>query len=365
MQIDFHHATTYVIARFSGMTHSNAAIVAHAAQYVDDATNDTLIRFSNQAMYKRIASAHKMIDYRNLPGLANHQVWIPFHFLPGNEGKPASENPDADFRHKIICRPNSPIAQDMVKACIKDKHKPNALHRLGITMHVYADTWAHQGFAGINDKINLVKEVKDEQQNPDPGLLTRVKDYFSDKFDEKTSEFIGGALPLGHGAALSYPDRPFLKWHYTNGEGQFIERDNPKDFIEAANHLCIAMRRFQAGDADADIPGLATADREQLNQMFQNTLDEDGDTRHKIWLKAIADGEFSFGAEKLTYIAKGKGSWKHQAIGDTRNKQLKSQTFEFTPAFMHSDWKYFHDALMAHRFAVIHDILPRYGICAA
>ena len=30
-----------------------------------------------------------------------------------------------------------------------------------------------------------------------------------------------------------------------------------------------------------------------------------------------------------------------------------------------SNWKRFHDALQAHRFDLIHDILPRYGISAA
>lgn len=365
MQIDFHHAVTYVVARLSGFGHAKAEIIAHSAQYVDDATNDGLIRFDNQAMFQRIASAHKMIDYKNIQKLANHQVWIPFHFLPGNEGLPAGQNPDADFRHKIVCRPNSFVAQEMVRACINDQHKPNALHRLGITMHVFADTWAHQGFAGINDKINLVRDVLDENNQPDPSLLEQVKNYFLDRFDEAQSQFVGGLLPLGHGAALSYPDRPYLKWHYTNGEGAHVERDNPKDFITAADEMCKAMRRFQLGDADANVAGLSPSSRDQLDTMMRNTVEESGDKRHQTWLKAIANGEFGFPEEKLHYVAKGVGSWKYQAIKDTRSKQLKNQTFAYHPSFLDSNWKHFHDALQAHRFTVIHEILPRYGICAA
>ena len=34
-------------------------------------------------------------------------------------------------------------------------------------------------------------------------------------------------------------------------------------------------------------------------------------------------------------------------------------------SFLISDWKMFHDALQAHRFEVIHEILPKYGISAA
>lgn len=76
MQIDFHHAVTYVLARLAGFEHAKADVVAYAAQYVDDATNEGLIHFTNGAMYKRTSSAHKMLDYKNFADLANRQVWI-------------------------------------------------------------------------------------------------------------------------------------------------------------------------------------------------------------------------------------------------------------------------------------------------
>ena len=39
MQIDFHHAVTYVAARLAGFSANDAGIIAHSAQYVDDAVN--------------------------------------------------------------------------------------------------------------------------------------------------------------------------------------------------------------------------------------------------------------------------------------------------------------------------------------
>ena len=50
MQIDFHHATTYVVARLAGFPQPQAATVAHASQYVDDATCAGMIRFDNGAV---------------------------------------------------------------------------------------------------------------------------------------------------------------------------------------------------------------------------------------------------------------------------------------------------------------------------
>jgi hypothetical protein len=54
MQIDFHHATTYVAARIAGFSHGEADIIAYAAQYVDDATSSRAVCFDNKAVYARI-----------------------------------------------------------------------------------------------------------------------------------------------------------------------------------------------------------------------------------------------------------------------------------------------------------------------
>ena len=367
MQIDFHHGVTYVIARLAGFKHKEASIVAHCAQYVDDATNGGQIKFDNNAMYKRIYSAHKHVDYRHLHELSNHQVWIPFHFLPGNNHKPAGENPDGTFIQKLICCPNSFVAKDMVRKCIKGKKEEYGLHRLGITMHVYADTWAHQGFAGVNHKVNNITDIKDKNGVLDPSIIESVANYFGDGWDSIQSKFVGSALPLGHGAALSYPDMPYLKWSYVDGLGNTIERDNPKDFLEAADNMCIAMKCYINGNYDSNnIGGLPKDDKDKIASMFNDIDDKDGDQRHNRWLDAIKKGAFSFGAEEsVDYIAKGENSWKDIAIGTKKSKDTGEETFTYNPAFLKSDWKLFHDALQAHRFCVLHDILPKYGICAA
>ncbi|RMH37316.1 MAG: hypothetical protein D6690_02815 [Nitrospirae bacterium] len=355
MQIDFHHAVTYVIARLAGLSHPKANVVAYCAQYVDDATNGGTVKFDNGAMYHRISSAHKMLDYRNSKALKNRHVWLPFHFLPGNDGLPAGKAPRGGFHKRLVCRPNSSVAQDMVRACLEDKKKPYGLYRLGVTMHVFADTWAHQGFAGINHKLNEAHDIESEDKQFDARFYEKIANFF-----------ISEAFPLGHGAVLSYPDRPYLKWSYTNGLGERIERDNPKDFLEAANEMCKTMRRWQLGDPDAQVDGLPREDEKKIDALLRTTKLESGDERHAVWLKKIAEGHFSFGPTKLTYIPKGKGSWKHQALG-TREwvDDPDDEPFHYTPSFLTSHWKMFHDALQAHRFDILHDILPKYGICAA
>lgn len=352
MQIDFHHAVTYVAARLANFDHDQAAIIAHCAQYVDDATDGGVIEFTNGAKYVRTSSAHKMLDYRNFEALANHLVWIPFHFLPGNGGMPPGEDPPGTFIDKLRCLPDSPVARDMLRSCIEARTRRWGLHRLGITMHVYADTWAHQGFAGVNHVINEAHELTGADGMPDKSLLDRLLGYF-----------IGGALPLGHGAVLSNPDRPWLKWGYTDGRGRKIVRDNPTDFVNAADAMCRAMWRFRLGDADAEVPGLPERDREIVDRLIRSVQDPDGERRHAIWCEAIAEGAFSFGRARIAYVAKGPGSWKRAAFGP--QSRLDDDEYVYDPKFLVSDWKMFHDALQEHRFEVVHAILPRYGISTA
>lgn len=365
MQIDFHHAVTYVAARLAGFEHARAEIIAYSAQYVDDATNTGYVAFDNRSMYYRTASAHKMLDYKNFDELANHHAWIPFHFLPGNNGLPPEQGQDLSFIDKIICTPNSHVAREMVRECIRRRSDAHALQRLGITMHAYVDTWAHQGFAGITHKVNDTSDLRNSDDHTDHSLKHSIGNYFGETFDAFKSRFVGDALPLGHGSVLSHPDKPFLRWSYVNGLGKEIVRDNPTDFLEAAEYMCKALQCFRAGDPDMQAPGLPAGDRQKMDELLRNTRAEDGEARHKVWLAAIQDGVFSFGAAQLEYIPKGVNSWKHAALNTTEFRDEGNEIFPYQPAFLNSNWKRFHDALQTHRLYVEHDLLPKYGICAA
>jgi len=360
MQIDFHHTVTYVAARAADFDHYEAETIAYCAQYVDDAVKTGTITFQNKAMYDRICSAHKMADYRNMEALANHRVWLPFHFLPGNGGKNAGENQGQKFVEKIICTKDSPVAKDMIKACIKDQYKPFGLHRLGITMHVYADTWAHRDFAGINNEINDISDLKDESGaafNP-KDMLSR---FFGNFFDRAASKLVGDVLPLGHGAALCFPDLPYLKWSYKNRNGEILQRNNTDDFIEAADKMCQAMEKYKANNDKAKVTGLSSEYRNKIKNMFEQFTQEEGDERHSRWLSAIRGGNFPFDAVNLEYQPEGKKSWKQKALGTSKD----SAAYPWNKSFLKSDWKLFHDALLDHRFTLLHDILPKYGICGA
>lgn len=393
MQIDGHHTATYVAARIAGFSHKDAEKVSYAAQYVDDATNAGIVQFTeSDYLYSRIASAHKMIDYDNFVDVENHLAWIPFHFLPGNGSLPHGEEPDGGELEKLVCRPDSYIARDMLRRAVLDRDHPRALHRLGIAMHVYADTFAHQGFVGSLCTANQAKGLTSGDSALDDRIKAHTKkelwtaikgnvksfSHFAGQvvglvWREKRwpSKFVANFMrdkPVGHAAADVFPDQPYLKWQYIDHKNKEIKRDNPSIFMDAMEMMVRAMQAWRAGDQSMTLEvqsGVGDADRAVIDRLFRSSVQIDGEERRQDWLDAIGQGEFSFGSEVPIYIGKGASSWKESALGTIKVTDSGFERFQYSEAFLTSDWKLFHDALQIHRSDVVHEILPRYGICAA
>jgi hypothetical protein len=362
MQIDFHHAVTYVATRLAGFGHQDACTVAHASQYVDDATTDGPLTFGTGERYVRVTSAHKTFDIRiNSDHADNRLVWVPFHFLPGNDAPPAGSSPDDAFAHRMMCKPDSAVARAMMRDCIERQSPAFALHRLGIALHTYVDTWAHQQFVGMVCELNRLATLRIE---PDPAYSKT--DIFRELNSGMTrlKAHIAGHLPVGHAAALTCPDMPFLKWSFVRENGQTVERDNPSDFLAATRGMFNMARRYLAKDFSLPDAELPAEDLALIDKLLRGTILIAGEDRHPIWLEAIRQGRFSFGPAEVTYVDQGPQSWKMQALGEDPDDE-DGVSFVFTEKFLGSDWKNFHDAVQHHRLFILHDLLPKVGLCAS
>jgi hypothetical protein len=242
---------------------------------------------------------------------------------------------------------------------LRDRDKLYSLHRLGITAHVFVDTWAHQGFAGVNHEVNHVQLIEGPDSRFGETFLEKLENFFGEKIQ-------GVVPPLGHGPALSLPDMPYLNWSYTDGLGRRIERDNTTDFTTAADELYKIFKRWLSKNPDdEDVDGMPKDQLETIHHMLATIKDPTGEHRHAVWLESISKDAFGFGGVDLVYLAKGVNSWKHHALGTTEHIDGRTDVFDFKASFLQSHWKMFHDAAKAHRLAVVGDILPHYGICAA
>ncbi|MBM9536319.1 hypothetical protein JWG43_04465 [Desulfobulbus alkaliphilus] len=244
------------------------------------------------------------------------------------------------------------MARQMVRETIVDQDRPYGLHRLGVAMHVYADTWSHQGFAGVLHTINRVSYAR---ETGDSGVFSSGLASFINEVLNRT------VPPLGHARANVLPDIPFLEWQYRNGHRELIVRNNAEQFCQAAEWMYRAMKRYLLRDPFAEVGGIEQQDMDKIRNLFTGLKERSGSKRHAAWIRTIAENPFSFGAEEVAYPGKGPGSWKEQALGSALDQPL----YRWDPGFLKSNWKLFHDALQAHRLYVINDLLPRYGICAA
>jgi len=355
MNIDFHYGVIYVVTRLAGFDQAEAQTIAHACQYVDDSTVPGVLEFEGGQSYDRFASAHEMLDYKNTQNSRDKLVWAPFHFLPAGQGETLEE--------KSVCHPNSEIAQKMVKRAIEGRNAENGLHRLGVTLHVYVDTWAHQHFTGTISAHNVVTSLKSDDHHPDT-LLGTLKSYVGAAEDAAESEVIDLISKLGHGAALHFPDLPWAKWEYVNGHGIPISRENLGIFLDAANMAHKAARGFRSGNVDyLEEDGLPEEAQTALRGQFESNRSENPEERLAVFKKAVGEGAIPGIHEQLpAYVAKGPDSWKHAATGITETDTDGDNKPKWSENFEQSDYRKFHDAVKEHRFVVMQEILPAHGV---
>ena len=176
MHIDIHYFGTYAMARIAGLRHEACQTIATAAQFVDANDRAETIEFEDGGEIHIVPTAHPLFHMKNTELFERDQrmVWLPFHFLPGNEGKTISE--------RLVCRQNSEIAREMISHCLSLADKEYGLQLVGIAAHVYADTFSHYGFSGVSSRWNRVRGDSITLQNDD-----RDKDA-EDRFQQKYGE---------------------------------------------------------------------------------------------------------------------------------------------------------------------------------
>lgn len=249
-----------------------------------------------------------------------------------------------------------------MRRAIEQRTADNGLHRLGVTLHTYVDTWAHQGFPGIKSDFNSVSHLVAEDCTHLQWYeyLKRATEHLA---DEAKSDVLARAFPLGHGAALHYPDQQRANWTYTNGKGDVVRRVNLPDFISAADMACRAVQGYVGGNGDFEkLPGLSTPQRAAVEELLSTNRSTDEQERLEGLHAAMESGQIPGLQETLpAYVAKGEGSWKHLATGieaedDGKVAPVWSLTFE------KSDYRKFHDATKEHRFFVTQEVLLPIGL---
>jgi hypothetical protein len=381
MDRDMHYYGTYALARAAGIAREPALRIAMAAEYVDDSDRASgVVLHPAGARFEHETTAHHPSDLGPNNDLDDQiRVWVPFHFVPGAEG--------ADFAQRLICRKDSAVAREMVAHHLDEADRDYAAEVIGMTAHVYADTFAHYGFSGVSSHLNRVDGLKIEMFGPNPlleRLDTKLGSFFArfgsqggllEDFRGMATRVINGTVSsaaeaatdfkrmgaLGHGAVATFPDQPFLRWRYSYeradlwGDGAVVvDRNNPGDFLEGSRALHAMFKEFAVRRPDLADPA-ARRDFDAIEEMVAAIVATPGerDERSDHWKRALAEGQFTGRTDEAIPDYE-PSAWRFQ-LASLSSLNSPSEALS-VPAYR------FQKAAAMHRHFVLRELLPKHGI---
>lgn len=209
MNIEFHYYSLHYLAQKAGFPTPEATTIAVASQLVDESIQAWEIGSSLSEITQNYVFWDKDVAAR---------IYRPFHFIPGDAAAAGARRKDGRAGAWVVTE-DSPLAREILVAALRTRN----LYRIGVALHSYADTWAHQNFS-----------ADDEVQNAMDG-------------DGGTKGFARAAsLPAaGHLQAFKNPDDPRLSWVDPRLSKPFERVDNARRFLGAAKMIYRFLRTYR------------------------------------------------------------------------------------------------------------------------
>lgn len=275
---------------------------------------------------------------------------IAFHFIP------AIKNKEDTFEKKLRCFQDSKI----INTIMEDSLKENNPIKFGMLLHVFADTFSHQGFSGLLSKTNDVKDVKTFLEKEDVANFKKEGSWFektlfelkNNDFSSKRMKIFGKIVNMvivfcfksfdgfldrimpayGHGQVLTYPDIPYFKWGYEydytddfsqnfKSSGEINNQERFKDcFIRIKEYLEDFLKRYPEHKDDQ----VNFTEFDSLYEILfsKGPLEE----REKEWQRQlIALGLFDENSMDVLYD---ENRWMEEAFENYNEKKFSERKIE-------------------------------------
>ena len=201
MNAEFHYYSIYFLCLRAGMPEGRCADIAFSSQYVDNAILSYDVDDGGFSCRTRITQNYLFWDEETLRG-----IYLPFHFIPGDLKVARLERVDGAASRWTVT-PDSPLAKELLVSALRTGDD----FRIGIALHSYADTWAHQHFSGRIEQGNVV-----DPSSPLP--------------------------PAGHLQALRSPDDAAGRWKDARLLPELSRVDNATRYRSAARKIYRYLR---------------------------------------------------------------------------------------------------------------------------
>lgn len=277
MNVEFHYYIIHFLANQAGFPEEDARTIAYSSQFVDH----NIISYS----VKTDSGSYQTFPTQNYGFWDDYfplEAYIPFHFFPGDPDYAKGKRLDGR-KNPLSCTPNSPHVKELLLSALKTRN----LYRVGIALHTYADSWAHQNFSGRLEDWN-----KMEARSPIPAI--------------------------GHAQALRKPDDPGLIWRDGRLSRDYQKISNHDRVLSAARMIYKYLCTYNRRDFD-DVEVIEWKLAELIGEPGQKTsaerisdlIIEEGIEKYRRsdWLKSAinltedpGDSEIFAGYDKLLWL---------------------------------------------------------------
>lgn len=277
LDICFHYFAVKTVARAAGYREEQAQRIAVYSQLMDDYDWQGYVRAENMPDYLKRDGADVVYNEEfkiispvatGFPSALDMAALIlprsqklivsPFHFIPksklqaskGDLRTVPAKLHDGSYISSMLDR----LGEDMASSSISES---DALMKMGMLLHTFADTYAHQLFTGHNNKTNSVKLIS-AKNNITQADATKEYGYWIEQWISQIEEDLGAKIPtIGHMSVVSIPDLSHLSFEmeYTDidGKRRVHSRSNTDLFVEACGELYTFMRSVIDKAAKAEI----------------------------------------------------------------------------------------------------------------
>lgn len=365
MEISSHYYAILAFCRARGFNAETAGKIAYASQYVDDATIN-LITVSNPSSCPglddiagekclfNMATCHSYFRIKTFNYTSMIRNTAAFHFVPGCEG--------TTFAKKMRCKENSPVIRSMIDEAIPD----GDCIQLGMLLHVYADTFSHQGFSGILSEVNNIDKLdsKEKIAKSFSEFVIGIKDWFGKSSLDKLFD---KAVPgYGHAQAFTFPDEPYLVWSYVYDSSEDMTMkyetsgviNNPDRYKRAFEKITEYLDSYLAAHPeyrDASVSGIS------MTPLYDTLVAScPSDKRIKLWRALMVKMKlFREGDRALEYDG---GEWLRKAFSDyDKNRFDAREVYKavLSPDFEKSEWYQYYRAVRKYK----KEFIERCGKC--
>lgn len=265
MDINFHYFAVKTLALAAGFPESEAQTIANFSQYIDDFDWITTIQCDNIPKFisddKECDLVEKgsftnfnpamtgfvgLVDMSYIATPRGQKLTVsPFHFIPPTISKGSN--------NYLRTMPATPDDNSIISTLLKeaktsllqeDEPRHISLMRIGMYLHIFADTYAHQLFTGYKHWQNdvIISKVINIRNNKN------ITSWVGELANRSVSS-------IGHANAGHTPDLTYVEFtmKYKSDEEDahslVYARSNSAEFLKAAQHIYNYLRSCRGSNA--------------------------------------------------------------------------------------------------------------------